>query len=85
MKPPAKSKMSARGPQTGQRGLDWVQLKVISPSKQLSLNKFFDLSTPSMRKGDDGGEKRKEKKKKEKRKEKKETTGFFFSVQDKKC
>ena len=49
MKPPAKSKMSARGPQTGQRGLDWVQLKVISPSKQLSLNKFFDLRTPSMR------------------------------------
>ena len=24
-------------------------------SKQLSLNKFFDLSTPSMRKGRDGG------------------------------
>ena len=26
-------------------------------SKQLSLNKFFDPSTPSMRKGRDGGEK----------------------------
>ena len=32
-------------------------------SGQLSLNKFFDPSTPSMRKVDDGEEKRKEKKK----------------------
>ena len=32
-------------------------------SKQLSLNKFFDPSTPSMRKVDDG-EKRKKRKKK---------------------
>ena len=28
--------------------------------KQLSLNKFFDTSTPSMRKGRDGGEKSEE-------------------------
>ena len=39
--PPAKSKMT-----------DWV-LKGFGPSKQLSLNKFFDPSTPSMRKGRD--------------------------------
>ena len=31
---------------------------VFGRSRQLSLNKFFDPSTPSMRKGDDGGEKR---------------------------
>ena len=30
-------------------------------SKQLSLNKFFDPSTPSMRKGRDGGEKKQKK------------------------
>ena len=29
-------------------------------SKQLSLNKFFDPSTPSMRKVDDGEEKKRE-------------------------
>ena len=31
--------------------------------KQLSLNKFFDPSTPSMRKVDDGEEEKKEKRK----------------------
>ena len=31
-----------------------VQPQVIGHLKQLSLNKFFDPSTPSMRKGDDG-------------------------------
>ena len=40
-------------PQNGGRG-----------SKQLSLNKFFDPSTPSMRKGRDGEEKKTGKKKK---------------------
>ena len=36
---------------------DWkgVYLLVFGHSKQLSLNKFFDPSTPSMRKGRDGG------------------------------
>ena len=36
---------------------DWkgVYLQVFGRSKQLSLNKFFDPSTPSMRKGCDGG------------------------------
>ena len=33
-----------------------VYPKVFKRSKQLSLNKFFDPSTPSMRKGRDGGE-----------------------------
>ena len=33
-----------------------VQPKVIGHFKQLSLHKFFDTSTPSMRKGRDGGE-----------------------------
>ena len=46
-----------------------VYPKVFGRSKQLSLNKFFDPSTPSMRKGRDGG---KEKKKKKKEREKKE-------------
>ena len=38
-------------------------------SRPISLNRFFDQSTPSMRKGDDGGEKNGEKTggKKEKR------------------
>ena len=36
---------------------------VFGRSRQLSLNKFFDPSTPSMRKVDNGKEKRKEKKK----------------------
>ena len=35
-------------------------------SKQLSLNKFFDPSTPSMRKVDDGEEKKKKKEKEKK-------------------
>ena len=40
---------------------DGVYPKVFGHSKQLSLNKFFDPSTLSMRKVDDG-EKKKEKK-----------------------
>ena len=48
LEPPAKSKMAARGPKNGQRGL------VIGRCDQLSQNKFFDQSTPSMRKGRDG-------------------------------
>ena len=34
---------------------------VFGRSKQLSLNKFFDPSTPSMRKGRDGGKKQEKK------------------------
>ena len=41
---------------------DWV----FGRSRQLSLNKFFDPSTPSMRKVDDGEKKRKKEEKKEK-------------------
>ena len=48
-----------------------VQPKVIGHFKQLSLNKFFDPSTPSMRKGRDGGEKKSEKKEKKTKKKKK--------------
>ena len=44
-----------------------VYPQVLGRSRQLSLNKFFDPSTPSMRKVDDGEEKEK-KEKEEKRK-----------------
>ena len=40
--------MATRGTQNGRQGL------VVGHSKQLSLNKFFDPSIPSMRKGRDG-------------------------------
>ena len=43
-----------------------VQPWVIGHFKQLSLNKFFDPSTPSMRKIDDGEKKKKKEEKKEK-------------------
>ena len=36
----------------------WVYLQVFGRSSQLSQNKFFDPSTPSIRKGDDEGEKK---------------------------
>ena len=36
------------------RGLKGVYQKVFECAHQLLLNKFFDLSTPSMRKLDDG-------------------------------
>ena len=39
----------------------WVKSQVIGHSEQLLLNNFFDPSTPSMRKGDDGGEKQEKK------------------------
>ena len=42
-----------------------VYPQVFGHSKQLSLNKFFDPSTPSMRKVDDGEEKKKKRKKRE--------------------
>ena len=37
-----------------------VQSQVIGRSRQLSLNKFFDRSTPSMRKVDNGKRKKRE-------------------------
>ena len=38
-----------------------VYPSVLGRSRQLSLNKFFDPSTPSMRKVDDGEEKKEKK------------------------
>ena len=49
--PPEKSKMAARGPQSGQWGLERCLTLTFA-------NKFFDPSTPSMRKVDDGETKR---------------------------
>ena len=49
---PGKSKMAARGSK-----------KNFGSSSQLSLNKFFDLRIPSMRKVDDGGGKNEKKEK----------------------
>ena len=41
---------------------DGVQPQVIGNFEPLLLNKFFDPSTPSMRKGDEGGEEKNGKK-----------------------
>ena len=46
--------MAARGPQNGRRGLEMCPTLGFGRSRQLSLNRFFDPSTPSMRKGRDG-------------------------------
>ena len=50
--------MAARGPQNGRRGLERGLPLGLGRSRQLSQNKFFDLSTPSIRKVDDGEEKK---------------------------
>ena len=51
---PSESKMAARGPHNGRRGLERCP-----PSNfcQLLQNKFFDLSTYSLKKGCDGEKK----------------------------
>ena len=46
--------MAARGPQNGRGGLERCLPLGFWRSKQLLLNKFFDPSTPSKRKGLDG-------------------------------
>ena len=46
--------MATRGPQ---RGLESVLPQVFGCSHELSQNKFFNLSTPSLRKGRDGEKK----------------------------
>ena len=51
--------MAARGPQNGRRGLERGLPLEFWCSRQLSLNKFIDLSAPSMRKV--GGGKNREK------------------------
>ena len=65
--------MAARGPQNGQWGLERGLPLGFGRSRQLSLNKFFDRSTPSMRKVDDG---KRKKKRKEKRKKKRKEWRF---------
>ena len=50
--------MAARGPQNGRQSLERGV-----PRGLWALNKFIDLSTPSMRKGRDGGEKQEKRKK----------------------
>ena len=45
--------MAARGPQNGRRGLERGPILGYGRSRQLSLNKFLDPSTPSMRKVDE--------------------------------
>ena len=47
-----KIQLAALGPQNGRRGLKGVYPSGFGHSKQLSLNKFFDPRTPSMRKVD---------------------------------
>ena len=54
VEPPAKSKMAARGPPNGRRGLESGLPPGFWALPSTLLNKFFDLSTPSMRKGRDG-------------------------------
>ena len=51
--------MAARGPKNGQRGLERGLPLGFGGSCQLSQNKFFDPSTPSRRKVENG-EKKKE-------------------------
>ena len=58
--------MATRGCQNGRKGLNMGVPPGFGRSRQLSLNKFLDPNTPSMRKVDD----REKKKRKEKRKEK---------------
>ena len=56
--PPSKSKMAARGQKMANGVWKGVYLQVFGHSKQLSQNKFFDPSTPSMIKVDNGEKKK---------------------------
>ena len=47
--------MAAKGPKMADRFWEGVCLLVFGRSRQLSLTKFFDLSTPFLRKGCDEG------------------------------
>ena len=63
------------GPKMAEGVWKGVYPQVLGRSRQLSLNKFFDPSTPSMRKGRDGEKKKKKNGKKTgKKKKKKENT-----------
>ena len=57
----AKSKMVARAPKMVDGVRKSVNPQVFGRSKQLLLNKFLDLSTPSIRKGCDEEEKKRRK------------------------
>ena len=58
----SKTQNGSQGAPNVQQGLEMgVPLRFFGRSFQLLLNKFFDPSTSSMRKGCDGEEKRKEK------------------------
>ena len=65
--------MTTRGPKMA----DGDYPQIFGCSKQLSQNKFFDPSTPSMRKVEDG--EKKKKKRKEKKEKKKEKILTFYS------
>ena len=60
--------MAARGPKMADGVWEGVYPYIFGHSKQLSINKFFDQSTPSMRKVDDGEKKEKKEKREKKRK-----------------
>ena len=49
--------MATRGPQNGLLGLERCLAPVLGHSRQLLLNKFFDLITSSMREGCEGEKK----------------------------
>ena len=51
--------MAARGAQNDQGGLERFLPPGFGHSRQLLQNKFFDLSTPSMRKVENGGKNKK--------------------------
>ena len=51
--------MAPRGPKMADEVWKSIDFWAFGRSRHLSLNRFFDPSTPSMRKGDDGGEKKK--------------------------
>merc|ERR1711954_295461 len=61
------------GPKMAEGVWKGVYPKVFGRSRQLSLNKFFDPSTPSMRKGRDGEKKTGKKREKKKKKKGKNT------------
>ena len=63
IEPPEKFKMAARSPKMANGVWKGVQRLVFGHSDQLSLNKFFDPSTPSMKIGRDGAKKLKKLKK----------------------
>ena len=74
--------MAARGPQNGGGGLERCLPLGFGRSRQLSLNKFFDPSTPSekrLRRRKKNGEKTGEKKREKKRKKEKtnENSGHY--------